>query len=57
VNDGTCRKQAEFNLGQFNLAKGVRDEAMVLIAAAADKSPADMLEKPQAKAELARLSR
>jgi|GEM_PF-1813706 len=57
-NNGTRREQqceAHFDLGQFNLAKGVRDEAMVPIPAAADKAVADMMEKPQAKAELARL--
>jgi tetratricopeptide (TPR) repeat protein len=58
-NDSKRREQlceANFYLGLFNLEHKVADEAKKLIAAAADDCPADMLEKPAAKAELARLA-
>jgi tetratricopeptide (TPR) repeat protein len=58
-DDGTRQEQlceADFYLGIFNLEKNARDAARKLIAAAAENCPADMLEKPAAKAEVARLS-
>ena len=44
--------EADFHLAQFNLAKGVREDAKKLLAAAADICPVDMLEKAAARAEL-----
>jgi lipoprotein NlpI len=58
-DDSTRQEQlceADFYLGMFNLERKARDDARKLIAAAAESCPADMLEKPAAKAELARLS-
>lgn len=48
--------EANFYLGMFRLEKKAPDEAKKLIAIAADKCPAAMLEKSAAKAELARLA-
>jgi tetratricopeptide (TPR) repeat protein len=48
--------EADFYLGVFSLEKKARDEARKLIASAAENCPPSMLEKPAAKAELARLS-
>src|SRR5262245_40252808 len=48
--------EADFYLGMFHLEKKAGDDARKFIAAAADNCPADMLEKPAAKAELARWS-
>jgi lipoprotein NlpI len=59
-NEQTRQEQmceANFYLGMFRLEKKAPDEAKTLIAAAADKCPADMLEKSAAKAELVRLAR
>jgi len=60
ANEGKRREQiceADFYLGVFDLERNARDEGRKLIAAAADKCPDSMLEKPAAKAELARLAR
>jgi lipoprotein NlpI len=49
--------EANFYLGMFRLDAKAADDAKKLIALAAEKCPAGMLEKAAAKAELARLSR
>lgn len=48
--------EANFYLGVSSLEKKAGGEARKLIAAAAENCPASMLEKPAAKAELARLA-
>jgi tetratricopeptide (TPR) repeat protein len=58
-DSGTQQEQnceADFYIGMFKLEKTARDEAREFLTAAADKCPADMLEKAAAMAELARWS-
>jgi tetratricopeptide (TPR) repeat protein len=60
AKEGKARKEqiceANFYVGLFHLEKAARGAAKKFISVAANNCPADMLERPAAKAELARLT-